>query len=154
MTFSPNLKVLSDWRSSLTVAFSTLRRIAFIVLDDFSFGDFNPNTNFSTMTATAYVCNRARYVKIGKFMFFSIDIQATLAAVFTSAVRITLPYTVAGESTSFQGVAGFGQNGGTGEACVAQVAGGASDMFIYRYNNANYTAGAWRARINGFMETM
>jgi hypothetical protein len=154
MSFSPNLKVLSDWRSSLTVAFSALRRISFIVTSDFAFGDFNPQTNFSSMAATNYIINRARYFRIGSIMWLSFDIQATLAAVFVQAITITIPATVAGDSGVHQGLAGIGSNAGTGEETLGLALGGTNSIQIYRPATAAYTAGAWRTRINGFVEIL
>jgi hypothetical protein len=154
MTFSPNLKVLPDWRSTVTVAFSILRRISFITLPDFQFGDFDPATNFSTMAATAYEVKRARFLRINKFLWFSIDLRATLAAVFVQAITITLPATAAGDSTTAQGVSGIGENAGAGEGSLGIIVGETSTLQIYRPSIAAYSAGNWKSRINGFIEVV
>lgn len=155
MSFSPNLKVLTDWRSSLNVAFSVLRRIKFIIEDNFSFGDFNPQLNYGGMTVTSPLIYRARYLKIFKIMWFSIDVTATLAAPFTFQIVATLPATTAGDSSSYQGFCGVGQNTGAGEIILSQTLGTTNSLFIYRGNaTPNFTAGVWRARINGFIEVI
>jgi hypothetical protein len=96
MTVSPNLKVGKDWRGTLNLAFSTLRRIVFLTPDDFSWGDFDPQINWNGMTATGTIVYRARYLKIFKFVWLSIDIRTTLSGAMTSSIAVTVPFTFGG----------------------------------------------------------
>lgn len=154
MTISPNLKIGRDWRSTLNLAFSVLRRIVFLTPDDFSFGDFDPQTNFNGMAGTVYTVNKARYLKIFKMLWFSIDISATLAAVFTTNITVTMPATANGGTGGYQGFVGVGENAGVGELSAAQIQNGTNLLNIYRQAFGAYTAGTWHSRINGFMEVI
>ena len=121
--------------------------------DEVVFKDFIPSLDFSTMAATAQVINIARYAVVGKVCLFSLDVQATLAATFTFQIVANLPVTAKGSTASFQGFSGVGQNAGSGEIILAQIGGTTNQLLIYRGNGTpNFTAGAWRARINGFIE--
>lgn len=148
MSFSPNLKVLKDWRGSLNVAFSILRRVRFIVEETFSFGDFDPQINWNGMTITSPLVTRARYLKIFKMFWFSLDIGGTLAAPFTNIVTVTMPFATAEN----QGGTGFGQNAATAEGSFWEVLAASNSLVVYRAAFGNYTAGAFRTRINGFLE--
>lgn len=123
-----------------------------ISLNDLAFNDFDPATNFGTMAATDYTVNQARYLTVGTLMFFTFDIQATLAATFGTQIIVSLPNAARGDVGRYQAAAGIGQNGGAGEGCIAQINGGSTGLGIYRPAVAAYSAGAWRARINGFIE--
>lgn len=155
-----NLPVGSGWKSTLTLAFAKLNKISFIVEDTFSFGDFDPSTNFNSMVVTNYALRRARYLKIYKFLFFSVDIAATLATPFANSVAFTIPGTAAGASPSLlgssdtQGAACFADNAGTGEAALWQIVAGTSSVRVFRSGIAAYTAGSFRVKINGFVEVI
>lgn len=150
----PNLKVLSDWRSSLNVAFSTLRRIPFLTEPVFQMGDFNPQTNFNGMTVTNYRVYRARYLKIYKFLWFSFEITATLAAPFAANVMITIPGTGYDPEQTFAGQSGGAQirNAGAYETGTWLLVGRTNVLQLNRPGWANFTAGASVFRANGFVE--
>jgi len=155
MSFSPNFKVLTDWRSSLNVAFSVLRRIKFIIEGDFSFGDFDPQSNFNGMTVTNYLVNRARYLRIGNLFIFSLDIRATLAAPFAVRVDYTIPVTAAGTSSSVQGGGAWGYNAGVIESGAVWGINGASNaIYSLRPALAAYTAGSYIFVANGLIEAI
>ena len=151
--FSINPSLLHGWKQTLTIFFSKIRRVSFVVEDTFSFGDFNPQVNWNGMTATVVSVNRARYLKIWKFFWFSIDISATLAAPFTTSVILTIPHTAYQSSPAGAHItAGLLQNAGAYEVGTCQVAGGSDQMTIFRTALGAYTAGAFLFRANGFIE--
>jgi hypothetical protein len=154
MSFSPNLKVLTDWRSSLTVSFSLLRRIKFIIEGDFSFGDFDPQSNFNGMTVTNYLVNRARYLRIGNLFIFSLDIRATLAAPFAQAVNYTIPATATGTSASVQGGGIYGYNAGVADNGAWGITGATNIIYSLRPSLAAYTAGSYIFIANGVIEVI
>jgi hypothetical protein len=149
---SPNLKVLSDWRSTTSVAFSVLRRIAFIKEDDFKFGDFDPKTTFRGMGTADYVIYRARFLKVFKLLFLSLDLSVTVSAPLTFGINIELP-----EGTTAAAGAGGGQsfciyvNGTPGTAVISE------EQSNLRLDNAGFTnfgAGGVRIIGNGFLEVI
>lgn len=152
--FSPKLAILSDWRSSLSVAFSYFRRIKFVVENTFELGDFDPQTNWKGMTVTNYEVYRARYLKIWKFAWISIDIIGTVAAPFAPNVVITVPFTMDSSVTKQQGGAATCTNGGLPEACgwVTSAANGPATISFYRMPVANFGAGIVRLNLNAFLE--
>lgn len=93
MTTTVNLTVGKDWRSTLNAAFSILRRILFLTPKDFEFGNFDPQINWRGMTATGVFVRRARYLKIGKLLFVSFWIQATLGGALTTSIYVIPPGT-------------------------------------------------------------
>lgn len=123
-----------------------------VSLDDIKFKDFEPATTFGAMAATDYIVNQSRYCIVSSLLFFTFDIQATLAATFGPEIVVRLPATAAGATGKYQAMGGAGQNGGAGEAVFCQVQGGSTSLGIYRPALANYSAGSWRAFVNGFIE--
>lgn len=153
--YTPNLKVLKDWRGSLNVAFSILRRVAFVIEDTFSFGDFNPQTNWQGMTVTNYQVYRARYLKIFKMMWVSLDIRGTVAAPLTTNVSVILPATGGGgEDSSQQSSANRLVDNSVNEVGFSALAKGSNEMYFYRAPIANFTAGPAIITFNGFLETL
>jgi len=152
VTYSPNLPIGSGWKSTLQAAFQTLRRVKFIIEENFSFGDFDPQVNWNGMTVSAVNIRKARYLKLFKLFFVSVDIQATLAAPLTLNVTITIPETIYGTSTEYQSGAGSGNSGGPAVTLVWQAQGTTDKILIYRYDFANYGAGVFRGVFNGFLE--
>jgi len=148
----PNLPVGSGWKSTLTLAFQTLRRIKFVVENTFSFGDFDPQVSWNGMAVSAINIRKARYLKIYKLLFFWVDIQGTVAAPLAAAVIITLPATAAGLSGDYQSGGASGQDNGGAVGQVWQVQATTNLLYIYRYNFVNYTAGVFRGIANGFLE--
>lgn len=154
MSFSPAFAILKDWKTTLTVAFRILNRIAFIVTGDFKFGDFNPSTNWSGMTVTNVNERTARYIRIQNMAWVSYDASVTLAAPLANTVTITLPFTVAGESTRLQICGCYTQNGGVGEVGVAIATGATNTLSFLRGNLGAYAAGSARFTVNMFVEVV
>lgn len=150
MTYSPNLPINSGWKSTIQNAFQVLRRIKFIVEDDFTFTDFDPQTDFSGMTVTNYLVNRARGIKIGSIFYFSINISATVAAPLASIIRVTLPYTAFSSGDQFG--ASQNLNAGTSEVGFYIIANGLNGLSFARPGYANFGAGATQVAANGFIE--
>lgn len=154
--YSPILNIASGWRTTVGNAFQTLRRVSFVIEDTFSFGDFDPQINWKGMAATAVVVRRARYLRIFNFLLFSLDISATLAAPFATEVQVTLPDSKTTYGTQnnneAQGGAYNGSNAGVGETNPWNSNSGWSYLSLQRVNGAAYTAGAFRAILNGFLE--
>ncbi len=155
MSFSLNPQILKDWRSTLTVAFSAIRRVKFIVEETFAFGDFDPQINWNGMTVTAVDIKRTRYLKIWKFLFVSVHINSTLAAPFSTNVMINIPGTLAGaDLTVRQEELGYIQNAGVVEAGILLAQGTTDRISVFRPAFAAYTAGAFSARFNKFYEVI
>lgn len=159
MTVSPNLKVQKDWRGTLNLAFSVLRRIAFLTPEDFSFGTFDPQTDFAGMAVTNYRVYRTRYLKIFNFLWFSVDMSATLAAPLTNVVYVTIPATASLDNATVVGTSGqavgaaIGNAGGL-ETGTAQISNGSNRLQFLRATVNNYTAGSASFRANGFLEVI
>lgn len=149
-----NFAVLRSWQQTCTVAFNTLRRIAFIVEDSFQFGDFDPQTNYNGMTLTLYQVKRARFLKIWKFLWLSIDIVGTVAVPLASGITITIPdgCTVAGLATDYQAFGADVVNNGTSEAGFARAIGLTNAVTFYRTASGNFGAGVSEITANGFLE--
>ncbi len=148
-----NLPISSGWKSTLANAFQVLRRIAFVVPETFSFGDFDPQIDFRGMANAGLITNRARYLKIYKLLFFSLDFEATLGAPLTNYVTITLPegLTAYGEDSFHNGSVQI-NNAVTGEADFWNCEGGTNLVNIFRTGAVNYTAVATRWHVSGFLE--
>ncbi len=136
---------LRAWRSEIIQ-----NRLA--SFDEVVFKDFIPAANYGSLAVSDYQVFRARYRVLGKMLFFSIDISATLAAPLSNSYTIFLPLTAAGTVDVIQGGQGFSDNGGASQGCLWQIYGTTNQLVIYRNSLANYTAGSTRARINGFIE--
>lgn len=158
--FSPNLKVLSDWRSSLRAAFGELRKRVFVVEDTFQMQPFAPVVDFRGMAVTAgtYVVNQARYLKIGKFMWITADFQATLGAPFTNLINVAVPggYLAKGNlqtgDTGYQQQAILVQNAAVTEVGHLIIRNTSAGFELLRGNFAAHTAGAARWIFSFWME--
>lgn len=150
--YSPNFATASSWKLSVGLITSQLRKVKFVVEDTFAFGDFDPRTSFSGMATSGYLVRKARYLKIWKFFWFSVDIGVTLAAPLSNAINIVIPYTGAGNSSDLQSGGARIDNASTAEAGTWSVAGRGDTLSFYRSGLANYTATATRIIANGFIE--
>jgi len=136
--FSPNLQVLSDWRSTVKVAFQKLAKTSYVTDSTFEWQTFDPQTDFSGMTITNYSLLHSRYLKINKLLFISCYFTVTLAAPLATTIYVTIPGTapipkIAGDLQSGPflldtggGVATTGRwylNGNGGKLLVQQSAG-------------------------------
>lgn len=150
-----NFTLDAAWRATLNKVFQQLRRVKFVVENSFSFGDFDPEINWNGMAATAVDVRRARYLKIFKMFWFSVDIRATLAAPFAAGVFITLPSVIISNANEKSGVQGGGAymfNAGTAEVGTWSGNAGTNILNAYRPGTAVHTAGAFIFIANGFLE--
>lgn len=153
--FSPNLKILNDWRSSLTTAFSQLRRVPFVVEDTFQFTNFDPSPT-TTMNTSNLSITTAVGLKLNKLFFFSVEFTMTLAAPLSDTINFIIPYTAAIAPGS---TIGRTQVGGceTSTAGVPNQVGlwhidqNSNKIITVRYAGA-YGAGTGTVRVNGFVE--
>lgn len=123
-------------------------------VSDFFFKDFEPATNFGTMTVTNYTVNRARYFSLWKFCWFSIDIRATLAAPLGTTVVVSLPVSAPPIKTlaEVQGAGAYMFNAGVAETGTWSISGGQNAINIHRPGTAAFTAGSFIVIANGFIE--
>ena len=155
--FSPNYAVLPTWKSAISVAFQQLRRVRFAVDSTFEWSDFDPQVDYDGAAHTAQVILASRYLLVNKILFFSLDIQATLAAPLSTRVRVTLPRnkTAGGTSSALQCGGTVGVDGGaTVEVGSWQIIAGESHLDFRRPGNIAFTAGFFRGIANGFIEVM
>ena len=150
--YSPNFSLLSNVKETIRIAFTQLRRVRFLVEESFEFGDFDPKTNFNGMVSTAYVIARARYLKIYKFLWFSVDITSTLAAPFTSVINITIPYTAAGSQYTEGQAGGALINNNSARESGYWVIHGNTNEIIFVRSGAAFSAGIDGFSANGFIE--
>jgi hypothetical protein len=135
------------------LAFQTLRRVKFIVEPDFTWRDFNPNTNFGGMAVTGYEAVEARYMILGKLLFFSVDLRATLAAPFTNYVKFTIPEGKTAKGPKGQGAGAVVWNAGSlTPGHWGAGSNGSTIDFAITPGYANYGAGLWIGIANGFIE--
>lgn len=155
MTFSPNLPISSGWKSTLQNAFQILRRVKFLIDSDFTWTNFDPQLNFGTMTATAVQVYDMRGMRVGNTFFFYGTVGATLAAVFATDVKMTIPYTISSRATSviFGGSIPV-MNAGAWESGWWYGLPNSNELNIRRFPVANYTAGAFMSCISGSIEVM
>lgn len=114
--FSFKISMRSTWQSTLAVLMQAMRRVKFVVESTFSFGDFDPNPDYLTSTVTARRIDRARYLKIGKLLWVSVDFRATIGGAISQACIIQLPFQVnatASNTTPRQGGVCYGSTAGT-----------------------------------------
>lgn len=155
MTYSPNLPINSGWKSTIQNAFQILRRIKFVVEDDFKWRDFDPQLNFGTMTATAVRVYSMRGLRIGNLFHFEGTIAATLAAVFTTDVKMTIPYAIYAGPTSLITAGSVPvMNAGAWESGWWFGLPNTNELNIRRFPVANYTAGAFMSCVNGTIEVV
>ena len=154
--FSPNLKILADWRETFTSAFQELRRFPFATQNTFAWSNFNPQTNWRGMTTTLITISRTRYMLVNKILYFSLDISATLAAPLTNSVLITLPESLLAPGQAITPNAQAGAtallDGGilyTGKWILYD---GLNVIALQSATGANFAAGSFRCVTNGFIE--
>lgn len=158
--FSPNFTLDEAWRTTLNKVFQQLRRIRFVVEDTFSFGTFDPTVDFQGMTISNYIVQRARFLRIWKFLWLSVDVTVTLASPFTVQMFVILPpgCTVAGDGTdstdSRQGGSLVMQNNSTLEAGYWLALPLSNRISIQRNAGGNYSAGNARFAFNTFIEVL
>lgn len=152
MTVSPNFIIRPTWKGTLQTAFSFLRRVTLLEPSDFSFGDFDPQINWSGMTVTNVEVNRCRYLKINKFIWFSIDIRATLAAPLAAIVSVDIPTGATALGPQVQGAGALFLNGGTGEIGSWSTIADRGFVYAQRADFTNFSAGSWVFVANGFIE--
>ena len=150
--YTPNFSVGGSWRSAITLITSQLRKIKFADDQSFTWLDFNPQTNFSGMTVTDYKVTRCRYLLLNKLIFLSVDLEATLAAPLANVISVEFPGTVAGDLGSLQTGGVNIRNAGAIEIAGWQGNGQASYISFVRAAAANFSAGAVRIMMNGFLE--
>jgi len=155
--FSPNYAVLKNWQQTVTVAFQQLRRIKFVVRETFSFGNYDPQVNWQGMTVSGVTVNRARYLKLYKIIFLSIDFTATLAAPLTNFITVVIPEGInapAAENGAIhlQGGAALVQDNGVTETGTYQIVGGSNLINFFRSATANFNVGVARVTLNTFIE--
>lgn len=151
MTYSPNLPISSGWKSTVQNAFQVLRRIKFLVEDDFTWTNFTPTLDFGTMAATGITIDM-KTMRVANTLFFRGQISATLAAVFGSQVLISLPSNGVVTSGFFLGGSIPVLNAGVWEAGQWVLGSDSNKLRIRRGNVANYTAGLFSCILNGFIE--
>jgi len=153
MSYSPNLPIGSAWKSTLTLAFQTLRRIKFIIESDFVFSDFNPQTNFNGMTVTNYDAARCRIFVLNKVAFVSINIVATLAAPFASSIVVSLPENIVSSLGVSQRGATQIANAGVDEVGNWTISAESNQITFSRNPvGTNFSAGQANIRVNTFFE--
>lgn len=154
---SPNFAVLGNWKTSLSVMFQALRRIPFVTEDAFTFSPFDPQIDWSGMTATSPSITTASYIKLGKIFAYSLDFQATLAAPLANTVYVTIPFTtpivtLTGTATPQQHNYATAFVGGNNEVGFCFALSGANRIGFRRSTEIAYLAGVTRWRANGFFE--
>jgi len=155
MTYSPNLPINSSWKSTVQNAFQLLRRVKFMVEPDFEWETFNPQLNFGTMAATAVNIYDMRGLRVGNTFFFQGSIGATLAAVFTTDVQMTIPYNIYTSATSvIQGGCIPVMNAGAWDSGWWYASPNTNILNIRRAPVAAYTAGAFMACLSGTIEVI
>ncbi len=157
MSYSPNLPITSGWKSTLALAFQLLRRIKFIIEEDWSFGSFDPQIDYNGMTTTNNRTVHCRYLKIGKMLFLSLNIQCTLAAPLASSIFMTLPSGCVAanydDSTNgYQGGPVYLAVNGIAEVGYFFILQNTSLITFKRPTAAAYLAGTFQVRENFFIE--
>jgi len=153
--YSPNLPISSSWKSTLSNAFQLLRRVKFLVEDTFDWGSFNPQVNYTGMTTSNVIVYRARYLKIWKFFWFSIDAAATLAAPLSPYIVIKIPYTIplsSFTSDSIQGDACMVMDNSIFEPGLWYGLSKSNEITFIRSGVVNWSAGNNRIITNAFLE--
>lgn len=150
MTYTPNLTVGRDWRGTLNKSFSILRRVLFLTPDDYEMVDFDPQFDGNGMTVSAFSVPRCRKMLIGKMLWISLDIRATLAAPFATSIKITIPNTATGTAAQ-QGATSMA-NAGVAETGHYAIDGGKNVISFLRGAFGAYTAGAAQWNLNAFIE--
>jgi len=157
--FNPKFAVLSNWRTTVSQAFQYLRRVSFAIDDSFAFEEFNPQIDFGGMTVTNLVVINSRYIKLNKLLFFSFSLSCTLAVPFTNTIKIRIPGTTIGDSSS--ALSNFKiQAGGAYvlNPAITSVVGywtslpGSNEIGILLNTAVNYAAGTTAIGVNGFVE--
>lgn len=157
--FKPNFSLLSNVKETVRVALGQLRRIAFATDDTFTWTDFDPQIDFAGMGTASVSVRYARYIKINKLLFISVDFSVTLSAPLASFISIVIPGTTSGNETGATGALvsktqyfGCTSDFNTGEAGLATISAGTNILYFTRPGNANYLAANVRIAANGFLE--
>jgi hypothetical protein len=158
--FKPNLVVGSDWQGTLMSAFLQLRGPAFAVEDTFKFQDFDPMINWNGMTVTTPDVQNARYVKIGKFFYFTLRI--TIVGIPAAATNVFYWYlpnnflirrpATAGAANVDGAADGVYFSGATLEPLFSIARGSTGRVEMFRLNLANFANAASTFMVNGFYE--
>ena len=145
MTVSPNLKVGKDWRGSLNLAFSVLRRIAFLTPDDFSFGTFDAGNDANL----AKDLDLSYYLAIGKLVFVRLYIKGTVSAA-PASLTFEIPFTsyVEADGPFWTGYLESGAGRELGFFYIPQ--GGTSVVVLRTTTAGNWSNGANRYIISNF----
>lgn len=140
-----NIKqTLQRWRVELVGLADTETNVGEL----FIWKDWVPTfTASGTMTWTTINNSYAKYINVGKVVFFTLTATGTTGGVASTALRFTVPINK-GLSTS-SGVSGIATDPGN-IACVGAF--GSDDRVdVYRYDGANWGLGAARGvTITGF----
>ncbi len=150
--YSPNFAIGSGWRSSMQLVVSQLRKIKFVVEETFSWGDFEPQATFSGMTVAGYAVKRARYLKLWGFLFFRVDLIATLSGAMSNAIYITVPGTAFGDTGELQSAGCRIDNVTLAQSGTWNASGQQDVVGFYLPNLANYVAGDVRISAVGLIE--
>lgn len=145
---------MRDWKQSLVVAFSQLRRVNFLTQEVFAWGDFLPVIDWGGMATSNFVLGRARYLKIWKFLWFSLDFRATVAAPLFNRITVQIPGTFPVDEirSVYQGGGLTIQNNGANEAGFWYAGSGTNLLNFQRTAGGNFTAGTAAVFCNGFVE--
>ena len=120
------------------------------ISDAFRFSTWAPSYGASgSMTFTSVTTNHARYLQIGKFVFFTVRATGTVGGTPSQILTFTLP--VAPTSDVFSAGGNVFDNG-SWRGCNCQFSGSGSTFSAYRYDSGNYTAGAAAVMVFGFYE--
>jgi hypothetical protein len=157
VSYSPNLPISSGWKSTLSNAFQTLRRVKFIIESDFTWRDFDPQFSANGMTVTNYVVLRSRYFKIQNLMWISVNLTATLAAPLNPYIQIVIPGVASAlnnstSTTPTQGGSCCLQNAGLEYVGRWRLQALTSILGVTLAPVANFTAGNTEILINAVLE--
>lgn len=141
-----NLPMAGQKHTGAAVATANGEYVAF---DQFTWSSWTPTiTPFGSMTYTGVTIPHARYIQINKFVWFMISFSGTVGGTPTNRIKFSLPVTAVNQGNALNG--SLVDNG----IIVASVATYASttELDVYRYDNANYTAGVVTPNVQGFYE--
>lgn len=142
----------NSWQASLVRWGAELRAKKVLGEEDFTFSNWSPELT-SPMTLSDIVVRVARYIQIGKFVAFGVNIDFTTAAPANSSIFFTLP--VRANETFFLGNA-FGvwiQDGAPGPFAGSVRLLNSLTAQVKRYDSANWGLGVDRSlRCGGIYE--
>lgn len=154
--YTPKFATSSTWQSSVGLVTSQLRKIKFVVEKTFSWGNFDPKTDFGGMGSSAYILKGARYLRIYKLLLFRVHISVTLAG-GSSSFSISMPpgCTAGGDASVSEKQAGYVQlsDAVTADQPATWYTIAPADLIVVRPpNGALYAAGATTIVISGIIE--